>query len=149
MCFYTFCSMNPNELALIRFLAASLDFMSLHPYTLQRMCAVRGGEDFRFSYRRRNMGEESTLPGFKLSFLNDYFAVFSLRYFSKWLKIHIVKTSFWVFSELPVITMHRIWTNTGSCSTQAPCCPSTWNLPTFCIAKGFRLWCQWMTLWKG
>ena len=56
--------------------------------------------------------------------------------------------SFLFLPALPAITMHQTWISTGSCSTQGPCCLSTWSLQTSCSAKDFRPWCQLMTLWK-
>lgn len=45
----------------------------------------------------------------------------------------------------PATTMPQIWTNTGSCSTQAPWDPSTWSSPTSSIGRGCRHSCLWMT----
>lgn len=45
----------------------------------------------------------------------------------------------------PATTMPLTWTNTGSCSTQAPWDLSTWSSPTSSIARGCRHSCLWMT----
>lgn len=57
-------------------------------------------------------------------------------------------SSFLFPPALPAITMHQTWISTGSCSTQGPCCLSTWSLQTSCNARDFRPWCQLTTLWK-
>lgn len=66
--------MNPNELALITFLAANLRFLSLNPYTF-RGCVLFGvvkTSDLLINTERRYVGEKNTLAVSKLSFLNDY-----------------------------------------------------------------------------
>ena len=73
--------MNPKELALIRFLAASLAFMRLNPYTF-RGYVLFGVEKTLYLLKfaaRRHVGEENTLAETKLSFLNEYFTTFNLR----------------------------------------------------------------------
>lgn len=59
----------------------------------------------------------------------------------------ILKTDFFKKTFLPTsctipapqaTTMPRIWTNTGSCNTLAPCDQSTWSSPTSSIERGCR-----------
>lgn len=82
--------MNPSELALIRFLAASLAFIKLNPYILSEdVCYLGWGilQIFLNSQREdRHMGEGNHVAESQLSFLNGNFTIFNLRYFSKRLK---------------------------------------------------------------
>lgn len=82
----------------------------------------------------------------------ERFSYFHMSLLCVWLKCMLL---FFFFSQFDIFcvvlepratTMPQIWTNIGSCSTQAPWDRSTWSSLTSCTGKGCKLWCQLTTL---
>lgn len=84
MCFYTFYSMNPNELTLVTFLATALGFIRLNAHAF-RGCVLFGVvKILAFPINIEGTWEKkNTLAMSKSSFRNDCFTTFNLKYFSK------------------------------------------------------------------
>lgn len=90
MSFYTFSSMNLNELVLITFLAVCLGFINLNPYAFRGWVIFGVVKILALLINTEDTWEKKIAMS-KLPFLHDYFTTFNLRYFSNWLKIHTVR----------------------------------------------------------